>query len=600
MHQLDINSAIDSAEAEATTTTPTHQTPLSRQFFSFGKAMRNPDFVTSFPWTSRVIYSLSIAGCVLIAGEATCQAQKPDSSQVEFDPMAELPMDIMKGTKPATMADAQFAGAETETFVTISPSSNSHRPDNSKQAASSEAASSVKSRSVSPAADTTTAATTPTDTTTGRKTDPSKADPASPPAAVVTPEPSRTGARQTVLTSQPVLIVASAPDSGVVAGEPVSVQVKKPAPLSTRTLSQLDQLTTRLVSQSRDAWLRGLMDQASYAAWLDVASTTQLRIAAHQGDRNRALLALQEQVALWTEAASELEAFNQPASRGWEADLSHSRVMAFRAELRYSIAAGRQLTIYDQQAYAQLAARHLDLRLQDFRTGTGTAASVLAAATMVDEQVVVPQQASESSGFSADFAVPDFRVDRPSAMRAALAEIRRPVHLETYPIAISTRDLAEDRQAVRHAATFAAFAGTPSDVRATKNFLTELEQQAEEISARQFARLQTGTATPGGMLREWWQQESIAAGLQEDLSETAFHAGQTQRLQAIHQAAAATTDLRGRNAADVAAVEMLVAVRQLDLKPASGEKKTAPHEKTPSASEALVIEYKKNKATSDR
>ena len=47
-------------------------------------------------------------------------------------------------------------------------------------------------------------------------------------------------------------------------------------------------------------------------------------------------------------------------------------------------------------------------------------------------------------------------------------------------------------------------------------------------------------------------------------------------------------------------VEMLVAVRQLDLKPASGEKKTAPHEKTPSASEALVIEYKKNKATSDR
>lgn len=553
--------------------------------------MRNPDFITSFLRVSRVIFSLSLAGCVLVTGSATCQAQKPDSSQVEFDPMAELPMDIMKGTKPATMADAQFAGAETETFVTISPNSSGHRPDNSKQAASS-----VKSRTVLPAADNNSTV----DTTTVRKTDPSNAVLASPPAAVATKEPSRPGARQTILASQPVLIVASLPDSEVVTGEPVSVQAKPPAPLSTRTLSQIDQLTNQLVSQSRDAWLRGLMDQASYAAWLDVASTTQLRIAAHQGDRNRALLVLREQVALWTEAASELEAFNQPAARGWEADLSHSRVMALRAELRYSIAAGRQLTIDDQQAYAQLAARHLDLRLQEFRTGTGTAASVLAAATMVDEQVVVPQQASESAGSSVDFAVPDFRVDRPSAIRAALAEIRRPAHLETYPIAISTRDLAEDRQAVRYAATFAAFAGTPSDVRASEAFLTDLEQHAEEISARQFARLQTGTATPGGMLRDWWQQESIAAGLQEELSETAFYTGQTQRLQAIHQVAAATTDLRGRNAADVTAAEMLVAVRQLDLKPASAGKKTAPHEKTPSASGALVIEYKNNEATSER
>ncbi len=535
--------------------------------------MRNPDFITSFSRVSRATLGLSLAGCVLATGSATCLAQKPDSSQVEFDPTAELPMSIMKGTKPATMADTQFAGAESETFVTIAPNSNSpnssgHQPDTST----------ANNAAV-------------------RKTALSDAESAPPPAAVATKAPFLNGARQTVLASQPVLIVASAPGSRVVVGNSVSVQTKPPAPLSKRTLSQIDQLTTRLVSQSRDAWLRGLMDQASYAAWLNVASTTQLQIASHQGDRNRAMLVLQEQVALWAEAASELESFNQPGAEGWEADLSHSRVMALRAELRYSVAAGRKLTNDDQQAYAQLAAQHLDLRLHDFQTGTGTAAAVLAAATMVDEQIVVSQQASEPSGSNATFVVPDFRVDRPSAIRAALAEIRRPVHLETYPFAISTRDLAEDRQAVRRAASFAAFAGAPADVRASGAFLTDLEQHAEEIAAQQFARLQTGTATPGGMLRDWWQQESIATGLQEELSETAFYTGQTQRLLAIHQVAAATTDLRGRNAADVAAAEMLVAVRQLDLKPVSSKKKPVPYAKTSTGSEALVIEYKKNEAT---
>ncbi len=167
------------------------------------------------------------------------------------------------------------------------------------------------------------------------------------------------------------------------------------------------------------------MDQASYAAWLDIAVTTQLRVANHQGDDSRVLNILRGQVALWTEAADQLEAFDQPAARGWQADLAHSRVMALRAKLQYSVAAGRPLTSYDRQVYQQAAAQHLDTRLQDFQTGTGTAVSVLAAARMVDEQLVSPAQASGSAGGAQDVSVATFQVDRPVAIRAALAEIRR-------------------------------------------------------------------------------------------------------------------------------------------------------------------------------
>ena len=101
------------------------------------------------------------------------------------------------------------------------------------------------------------------------------------------------------------------------------------------------------------------------------------------------------------------------------------------------------------------------------------------------------------------------------------------------------------------------------------------------------------------MLREWWLQETIAGTLDQDLSDSAFSSAQTRRLQAIQQVAGLTSDLRGRNAADVAAAEMLVAVRQLDLRPPSDAKKNTLYDETPSSSEALVIEYEPNDAATE-
>ena len=457
-----------------------------------------------------------VAGVMLACLSDVCFAENPDASQVEFDPSAEIPMEIVKGAKPATIADAQFAGAETATFVIISPESD------------------------------------------GR--------------------------------------AVSKPDQPIAVDEVVDEVV----PLPARTVSRLDHQATRLVSQSREAWLRGLMDQASYAAWLDIAVTIQLRVAKHQGDHSRVLNILRGQVSLWIEAADQLEAFNQPSARGWQADVAHSRVMVLRAKLQYSVAAGRAVTSYDRQVYQQAAARHLNTRLQDFQTGTGTAVSVLAAAWMVDEQLVSPVQASGSAGGVEDVSVATFQVDRPVAIRAALAEIRRPSHLTTYPQAIGTRDFAEDRAAVRLASSFAAYVDTRSENRNPERFLTQLDQQAAATAALQFARYETGTATLGGMLREWWLQESIGGPLVETVPDSAFSSAQSRRLQGIHQVAMSLQDFRGRNAADVSAAEMLLAVRQLDLTSLSGRRKAnAPSADVSATLTARVIEYGDNAESSN-
>jgi hypothetical protein len=258
------------------------------------------------------------------------------------------------------------------------------------------------------------------------------------------------------------------------------------------------------------------------------------------------------------------------------------------------------VTSYDRQIYQPAAAQHLNTRLQDFQTGTGTAVSVLAAAQMVDEQLVSPAPASESAGGVQDFSVATFQVDRPVAIHAALAEIRRPSHLATYPQAIDTRDLAEDRAAVRLASSFAAYVDTRSEYRNPERFLTQLDQQSAATTARQFARYETGTATLGGMLREWWLQESIGGPLVETVPDSAFSLAQSRRLQGIHQVATSFQDFRGRNAADVSAAEMLLAVRQLDLTSLSGRRKAnALYADVSATSPARVFEHGDNVESSN-
>jgi hypothetical protein len=341
-------------------------------------------------------------------------------------------------------------------------------------------------------------------------------------------------------------------------------------PLPAQQVSRVHQLTTRLVAESRDAWMRGLMDQPSYAAWLDIAATAQLRIAQHQGDQSRVVQTLREHVVLWSEAAEQLERFNQPASHGWLADLTHARVMELRAKLRFSIAMGHGLSDQDQQVYAELVSQHQELRRQDYETGTGTAASVLSAASLVDERLVIPGKEESGTGDQPSTSVASFRIDRPVALKAAIDQIRQPVYLDAYPLAVATRDVADDGSAIDSASQFVRFLETPADNRRSQGFLTQLDQNAEEMSARQFASHRTGTATAGGMLQRWWMHESLAAAVMEGESDSTFQESQTGRLRQIHQLAVSMQDRRGRNSADVTAAETLWEFRQLNIEPFAG------------------------------
>lgn len=344
----------------------------------------------------------------------------------------------------------------------------------------------------------------------------------------------------------------------------------KAARLADSTVAEIDAKTSRLITESRDSWRRGLMDNSSYAAWLDIATTAQLRLAQRQGDSERAVRTLRQQTAIWDEAAARLAEFNEPGSSGWLADLLHSQVMALRSKLQYSVALGNALHDQDVQAYYQLAARHLDQRRQDFRLGEGSAADLLSAARLVDEQLAIPVENDSDEPDASAVTVPVFELRGTTALRQSLEEVHRPVFLATYPVAVSFRDHAEDRAEIERAAQVIGYLETSSDHRNPAEFLDQLNQNAETMMTLQLQRIQVGTATPGGMLRQWWLHESMASmATSRTEANQEFHQSQIQRLFQIREAASSLRDRRGRNAADVAAAEVLWAVQQLDHQPAA-------------------------------
>lgn len=342
--------------------------------------------------------------------------------------------------------------------------------------------------------------------------------------------------------------------------------------LDESVIAEIDAKTSRLVAQSRDAWQRGLMDNASYAAWLDIATTTQLKVARRQDDPERAIRTLKNQAAIWDEAAKRLADFDQPASRGWQADLLHAKVMSVRARLQYSVAMGRPLTDQDVRVYNRLAARHLDQRREDFHAGEGSAAAVLSAARLVDEQLVVPEADKTESPGSPAVAVPVFEVRNTTALRQALDEIHRPVFLATWPDAVTFRDHAEDQAEILRATQLVGYLETSSDRRDSTLFLKQLDQNAEAILAVQWERFQSGTATPGGMVRQWWLHESLASTANADAATNrTFAEAQKSRLAQIRNTATLLRDRRGRNSADIAAAEVLWSVEQLNLRPLTNQ-----------------------------
>lgn len=332
-------------------------------------------------------------------------------------------------------------------------------------------------------------------------------------------------------------------------------------------LSQIEQHAVRLISQSRDAWQRGLLDQASFAAWLDIAATAQLHVAQNRRDRARISQTFREQMSLWSEATLLLQNLGQPAARGLQADLVHARVMALRAEFQYRLSSGDSLSRQDQQGYEELANEHYNLRRQDYGQGLAAAQDVLAAARLLDEKLIMPERNESDDAGAA--AVATFQMGRPVALRAAIEEMQRPGDRIPFPLADSVTRSPAEQTTLQNTASVVRFLEQPAGSRDAEAFLTQLDRDAQQITELQLSRYSAGTETSGSMLQSWWLHNVLAGNVlagsvKQDEVKSVFQENQLQRLRQIRQIALETRDLRGRNAADVTASETLWAVRQLD------------------------------------
>lgn len=328
---------------------------------------------------------------------------------------------------------------------------------------------------------------------------------------------------------------------------------------ASRDLMRINQQAMRLIMVSRDAWQRGLLDQASYAAWLDIASTARINVALRRQDRSSIRQAYREQVSLWNEAASRLQALGQPAATGLQADISHANMMALRANFQARVASGESLSRQDKAAYDSLGAQHYRLRLQDFDCGLTNTASVLSAARLIDEKLITPEP--KESDDDSTIRIASFQIERPVALQAAVEELHRTRTRASSPLTVSLT--ASDKVALQRATSVMRFLDEPTDDRNDGAFLEQLGRDAQTTSGQQLANRRSRTATAGGMLRSWWQYESLAGMATQEDSRTSFQESQELRLQQIRQFALATRDLRGRNSADVAAAETIWAIRQL-------------------------------------
>lgn len=329
-----------------------------------------------------------------------------------------------------------------------------------------------------------------------------------------------------------------------------------------RQRTDLNRSADRLIEQSYDAWSRGLMDQSSFATWIEIATTARIRSATRRNDTASLTRALADQSALWSRAVARLEQLQQPASGSWEADLAHSKLMAWRSYLLQSSVSDVQLSARDTQIHTALADAHLALRLRDYRDGLATAHEVINAAIQSD-QVLSRSLSDEGTDSASRIALPRFRTTESRTLNTVLRDLEALPYLDHVPLAISLKDV-KGHSFLRVASGIANISGIDSDDSSMRAATGQLNRDADEILNAQLTRFQTGTGTPAQMIQTWWLLNSSVAQLPENSAREEFTRNHQNRLEQIHQVALSTTDTRGRNAADITAAQTLLAVSELN------------------------------------
>ena len=345
----------------------------------------------------------------------------------------------------------------------------------------------------------------------------------------------------------------SSPESAAVPARNSQTKLPSDALRFLRTSSDTASL---LRSESRAAFERGLLPLADYSDQLALALKMELAAADVRGSeagRSEALAAHAQQLQA---AAGLLQQFNQPAARGWQADLAEADFLAAEAAVLATTnpqnAASRAQA---RQLVSDRARNQYALRLADFENGLATLSDLSHAASHMAGDLSEPE--------IAEAAIPGL-IDYQTRMQQIL---------------INTENLAQrgadgGRIDHVHQAQFELsrssllLAGLSKNEPTASTAFQNADQAGRDLLASEARLYDSGTATLFELAQSWSQwQELHRQAKHFDIEIPEASSGQQQsELQRLTELADRQTDLRGRIAADVTMVhslKILTDLRQL-------------------------------------
>ena len=340
------------------------------------------------------------------------------------------------------------------------------------------------------------------------------------------------------------------------AAVPARQSQSKLPPAALRFLRTSSDTASLLRSESRAAFERGLLPLADYSDQLALALKMELAAADVRGSeagRSEALAAHAQQLQA---AAGLLQQFNQPAARGWQADLAQADFLAAEAAVLATTnpqnAASRAQA---RQLVSDRARNQYALRLADFESGLATLSDLSHAASLMAGDLSEPE--------IADAAIPGL-IDYQARMQQIL---------------INTENLAQrgadgGRIDHIHQAQFELsrssllLAGLSKNEPTASTAFQTADQAGRELLASEARLYDSGTATLFDLAQSWsqWQELHRQAKHFEIEIPEASSRQQQSGLQRLTELADRQTDLRGRIAADVTMVhslKILTDLRQL-------------------------------------
>lgn len=313
---------------------------------------------------------------------------------------------------------------------------------------------------------------------------------------------------------------------------------------------------SRLRSESRAAFERGLLPLADYADQLALALKMELAAADVRGSeagRSEALAAHAQQLQA---AAGLLQQFNQPAARGWQADLAQADFLAAEA--------AAVATTNPQNAASRAQARQLvsdrarnqyALRLADFENGLATLSDLSQAASHMAGDLSEPE--------TADAAIPSL-IDYQARMQQILINTEK----------LAQRGADGGRIDHVHQARFdlsrssLLLAGLSKNEQTASAAFQNADETGRKLLASQSRLYDSGTAKLFDLAQSWSQWQELhgqAKHFDIEIPEASSRQQQSE-LQRLTELADRQTDLRGRISADVTMVhslKILTDLRQL-------------------------------------